>query len=99
MAFSDTQQAAMQCNAASIKLPDFWTKSPSVWFTRIEAQFNTKGITEDQTKYDYVVSALDIDTADEIQHILLNPPARERYNALKNELNTKEMPNSSASMV
>ena len=76
----------MQLNAASIKLPDFWTKSPSVWFTRIEAQFNTKGITEDQTKYDYVVSALDIDTADEIQHILLNPPARERYNALKNEL-------------
>ena len=85
MSFSDTPQTPMQLNAASSKLPDFWTKSPSVCFTRIEALFSTRGITQDPTKYDYVVSALNIDTADDIQHILLNPPARERYIALKNE--------------
>lgn len=75
-------------SATSVKIPEFWNKSPAVWFARIEAQFNSKGITQDQTKYDYVVSALDVNTADEIQHILLNPPAADKYQALKHELIT-----------
>ncbi|XP_076441065.1 uncharacterized protein LOC143280318 [Babylonia areolata] len=70
----------------SVKLPEFWIKSPEVWFTRVEAQFGTKAITQDQTKYDYVVSALDINTADEVQSILLNPPAVNKYNTLKSAL-------------
>lgn len=75
-----------QINATSIKLPEFWTKSPAVWFARIEAQFNTKGITQDKTKYDYVVCSLDANTADEIQYILINPPATNKYESLKNVL-------------
>ncbi|KAK7494209.1 hypothetical protein BaRGS_00014491 [Batillaria attramentaria] len=51
-----------QINSVSIQLPEFWTKSPEVWFARVEAQFGIKGITQDQTKYDYVVSSLDINT-------------------------------------
>ena len=34
-----------------------------------------------------MVSALDANTADEIQHILLNPPTTGKYESLKNELN------------
>ena len=73
-------------NAVSVKLPEFWIKSPEVWFARVEAQFNTKAITQDQTKYDYVVSALDINTADEVQAILTNPPAINKYDTLKTAL-------------
>ena len=58
-----------EANAVSLKLPDFWKKSPEVWFAHMEAQFSTKQITSDQTKYDYIVSILDIDTADEMQSI------------------------------
>ena len=76
-----------QVNTTSVKLPDFWTKSPAVWFARIEAQFSTKGITQDQIKYDFVVSALDSNTAEEIQHILINPPATNKYESLKKALN------------
>ena len=81
------EQASPNINQTSVKLPEFWTKSPAVWFARIEAQFNTKNISQDQTKYDYVVSALDANTAEEIQHILLNPPTTGKYESLKNELN------------
>ena len=69
--------------AVSIKLPDFWHRAPEVWFARVEAQFGTKKITEDQTKFDYVVSALDMVAAEEIQAILLNPPEENKYPAIK----------------
>ncbi|GFN76526.1 transposon ty3-g Gag-Pol polyprotein [Plakobranchus ocellatus] len=73
-------------NAVSIKLPEFWTTSPEVWFARVEAQFGTKNITQDQTRYDYVVSALDVRTAEEVQDVLVNPPDADRYATLKNTL-------------
>ena len=73
------EQASPNINQTSVKLPEFWTKSPAVWFACIEAQFNTKNISQDQTKYDYVVSALDSNTAEEIQHILLNTPTTGKY--------------------
>ena len=53
---------------------------------RVEAQFSTKQITSDQTKYDYIISILDIDTADEMQSILIHPPNDDKYNTLKNAL-------------
>lgn len=75
-----------QLNAVSIKLPEFWTRSPEVWFAKVEAQFNTKGITQDQTRYDYIVSTLDINTAEEIQSLLVSPPPTDKYNHLKRTL-------------
>ena len=69
----------------STKLPECWTKSPEVWFARVEEQFRTKGITQDRTKYDYVVSALDINTA-EVQSVLINPPAENKSNTLRKAL-------------
>ena len=75
-----------EVHAVTLRLPEFWIKSPEVWFARVESQFGTKGITQDQTKYDYVVSALDINTADEVQSVLLNPPAVNKYDTLKRAL-------------
>ena len=73
-------------NATSLKLPEFWKKSPEVWFARVEAQFNTRNITTDQTKFDHLVSILDIETAEEMQAILTHPPAANKYETLKTEL-------------
>ena len=69
--------------AVSLKLPEFWTDKPEVWFARVEAQFGTKNITVDQTKFDYVVSSLDNATAGEVEPILKTPPAADKYDALK----------------
>ena len=71
---------------ASLKLPDFWTDKPEVWFARVESQFGTKGITVDKTKFDYVVSSLDNSTAGEVEAILTTPPDNNKYDALKTAL-------------
>ena len=73
-------------SAVSLKLPEFWTRSPEVWFAKIEAQFNTRQISSDQTKYDYVLASLEVGVAEEIQSILLNPPDSDKYISIKKAL-------------
>ncbi|GFR77318.1 transposon Ty3-G Gag-Pol polyprotein [Elysia marginata] len=72
--------------AVSVKLPEFWVTSPEIWFARIEAQFSIKDITQDTTKYDYLVSALDFKTAEEVRDVLVNPPQKDKYHSLKSAL-------------
>ena len=75
-------------NAVSLKLPTFWTSSPEVWFSQTEAQFALRGITEDATKFYYVVAALDQDTASLVMDVLQAPPAQGKYESLKKRLSS-----------
>lgn len=72
--------------AATVKLPDFWQHDPAPWFQHIEAQFHLRGITVDDTKYYHVVAALDSSTTRRVMGFLRDPPATEKYNALKTQL-------------
>ena len=49
-------------NAVALKLPPFWISQPRVWFQQAEAQFALRNITAHDTKYFYVVAALDQET-------------------------------------
>jgi len=49
-------------SAVAIKLPSFWANLPAQWFAYIESQFNTRNITVERTKYDYVIAALPQET-------------------------------------
>lgn len=69
--------------AATLKLPPFWSQDPELWFTQIEAQFAVKGITQDQTKFDHLVSSLQPETATEVRDVLISPPNTQKYKALK----------------
>ena len=60
------QQAQSQVSAIQIKLPPFWPKDPALWFAQIEAQFGTSGVTVSKTKFDYVVSSLDLEFATKV---------------------------------
>ena len=70
----------------ALKLPLFWTTCPSDWFAKIEAQFSIRNITADDTKYYYVVSALDSATATRAQSLLVSPPTENKYQAIKDFL-------------
>lgn len=76
----------MTANAVTLKLPEFWETSASAWFAQTEAQFALREITADTTKYYYVVSALGNTTASRVVSLLTNPPATDKYIALKAHL-------------
>ena len=76
----------MAVDAVALKLPTFWTSQPETWFTQAEAQFNLRGITEDSTKYYYVVAALDQETASRLMDLISKPPETEKYTKLKDRL-------------
>lgn len=75
-------------NAVSLKLPPFWPAQAEVWFLQVEAQFATRGIANDATKYYYVVSALDQATAGRLVDVLTNPPDTDLYASIKARLIT-----------
>ena len=64
-------------HAVSLKLPTFWSSQPEVWFAQAEAQFNLRKITADDTKYYYVLAALDQPTATRLLD-LISPPSSRR---------------------
>ncbi|KAH7931661.1 hypothetical protein HPB49_026206 [Dermacentor silvarum] len=70
----------------AVKLPPVWAGSPEVWFAQVEAQFTLARITQDRTRYDYVVVHLDARYANEVRDILANPPTANFYELLKSEL-------------
>jgi len=72
--------------AVALKLPTFWQGQPEAWFAQAEAQFAIRKITEDETKYYYVVSTLDAQTATRALSILTGPPTSGKFDALKGHL-------------
>lgn len=72
--------------AASLKIPPFWSTRPELWFVQVETQFRVKGITSSNTKYDYLVSSLNNETMELVADILLNPPSQNKYESLKTQL-------------
>lgn len=73
------------CRVA-VKLPPFWPTQPDIWFHQVEARFNLAGVTQDQTKFNYIVSELDQRYAAEVVDIIRNPPEKNKYEFLKAQL-------------
>ena len=72
--------------AVGLKLPQFWKKDPEVWFAQAEAQFETRKITLESTKYSHVIATLPPEVAQDIRDILINPPKTDAYTILKEKL-------------
>ena len=82
-ALKNLQQPA-PVNATAVKLPSFWQGNPEVWFRQVESVFTTRNpaVITQQTKFEYVIQALDNNTAERVQNIILDPPENP-YDAIK----------------
>nr|XP_061779159.1 uncharacterized protein LOC133570496 [Nerophis lumbriciformis] len=75
--------AATAVFAATVTLPEFWQNNPELWFQHVEAQFRHQGIKADETRYYHVVTALNAQTTRRVMGVLRDPPAADKYGALK----------------
>ena len=66
----------------SIKLSPYGSNDPALWFSQVEAQFITREFKSETTKYAHVVGYLQPEVAQEVRHLLINPPA-EHLNILR----------------
>ena len=66
----------------------YMSPSPSAWFAQAEAQFAIRYITQDDTRYSHVVSALDSSTATRVLSLLISLPNTGKHEAIKTLLLT-----------
>ena len=77
---------SLTVDAVSVNLPKFYPHSPDLLFIQAEVHFRLKNITADDTKYWYLVSALQETEARRIIDFLKAPPTKNKYEALKQRL-------------
>ena len=88
---SDAVKAAIEVSKPTKKsvtsqLPNFWNEQPRLWCARVEAIFGLEGVTDDKDKFNNVVAKLDGGIMKKVKNLVENPPAENRYKALKDLL-------------
>ncbi|XP_071573484.1 uncharacterized protein [Temnothorax nylanderi] len=87
---TDTQggnsEERSQINRVALKVPPFWTDEPELWFAQLESQFTLGSITQDSTKYAYVLSHIETKQAREIKDLITRPPEENKYESIKKAL-------------
>jgi hypothetical protein len=80
--------AAVAVNTVAVKLPDFWTSDPDMWFFQAECAFNRSRITASYTKFEYVVMKLPEEVVVSVRSLLLamDPASLDAYEQLKTQL-------------
>ncbi|XP_026461133.1 uncharacterized protein LOC113362848 [Ctenocephalides felis] len=73
-------------NRVSVKIPPFWENSPDLWFSQIEAQFDIATITNENTRFSYVIANLEEKQAQEVEDVIKQPPTENPYSYLKKVL-------------
>ena len=68
--------------AYAVKIPLFWPSHPMLRFTQVQSQFMLRGITAQVTKFHHISQEI----ATEVRDLLLNPPAENHYDVLKETL-------------
>lgn len=68
------------------KLPPFYSQEPEFWFSQVEAQFDIHGITQDGTKFAYIIAHAEKEFLPHIINLTRNPPDEGKYDAIKEKI-------------
>ncbi|GBL69813.1 hypothetical protein AVEN_114696-1 [Araneus ventricosus] len=82
---SNTTSEKYEANKVSVKIPPFWEEKPEIWFFQVEAQFSIANITQDQTKFNYLVAQLEPKVVENIWDIIQSE-RNDKYVAAKERL-------------
>ncbi|GBM54004.1 hypothetical protein AVEN_228757-1 [Araneus ventricosus] len=67
---SNTTGEKYEANNVSAKIPPFWEEKPEILFFQVEAQFSIANITQDQTKFNYLIAQLEPKVVENIWNII-----------------------------
>lgn len=70
----------------AVRIPPFCPSDPEMWFCMVERSFKSANVVSDDTKFGYVLGALDPIYATEVRDIIVKPPESGAYAKLKQEL-------------
>ncbi|XP_025833260.1 uncharacterized protein LOC112905320 [Agrilus planipennis] len=70
----------------AVRIPPFIPNDPELWFSMVEENFTTAGVTKDATKFGYITGVLEPRYALEVRDIIVNKPTTNAYGVLKSEL-------------
>ncbi|XP_070161374.1 uncharacterized protein [Polyergus mexicanus] len=73
-------------NKIGIRVPPFWPEDAELWFAQLEGTFISCDITDDATRYAYVLSRIEPKQAREIKDIITQPLLKQKYEAIKKAL-------------
>ncbi|GBL68703.1 hypothetical protein AVEN_259733-1 [Araneus ventricosus] len=82
---SNTTSEKYEANKVSVKIPPFWEEKPEIWFFQVEAQFSIANITQDQTKFNYLVAQLEPKVVENVWDIIQSE-RNDKYVAAKERL-------------
>ena len=70
----------------NLKLPQFWPADPDLVFAQVEAQVANRGITQQKTCFDYIITSLAPEFTTKVRDLILHSPASHLYEALCEQL-------------
>lgn len=69
-----------------VKPPPFWPNNPSLWFVKVEALFDSAGVTSQRAKFNSLTQGLADDHMVKVAPVLENPVIGSEYDDLKSAL-------------
>ncbi|XP_076664850.1 uncharacterized protein LOC143367152 [Andrena cerasifolii] len=70
----------------TLRIPQFRPHKIVLWFRLLEAQFASARISSDETKFNITIANLGGKYIEQVEDVVINPPATEQYEHLKREV-------------
>jgi len=71
-----------------VKLPPFWTTRPRAWFIYVEGRFRLRGITDEQARFDHVMTFIPPEMFSQVLDLIEAAPEDNPYTYFKQQLLT-----------